>query len=241
MANILFIGKDLPDGLEIAESLVNSGRKVFGVSKNEMEIANFESENILSTTWNKNSAVSALSLIIKAETKLENIDEVLFYFDANYFSTKFELDKTEEIANAVDVMICSYFYMVSELLKRIDQKKEKIVVTFLLKEYPSKFEVCLAKSLATVPAASVVSAAQAAFISMAENFSTYILNRDFLSVLLAKCPMGNEFYKNEKSIGDWIASSLDTIKTAKNHQTLKNAGNWNKVGGKIFAGFSLFK
>lgn len=241
MANILFIGKDLPDGLEIAESLSRSGRKVFCVSKNEAEIANFEAENISSATWNRTSAISALSLIIKAETKLENVDEALFYFDANYFATKFESDKTEEIANAVNIMISGYFYMISELLKRIDQKKEKIAVAFLVKEYPSKFESCFSKSLAIVPASSVVSAAQAAFVSAAENFSALVSDKNFLSVLLAKCPTGNEFYKNEKFIGEWIASSLDAIKSSKNRQTFKQSGSWNKVGGKISAGFSLFK
>ncbi len=241
MANTLFIGKDLPDGLEIAEAIANSGRKVFAVSKSERETENFVSENILSATWNKTSAVSALSFLINAETKLGNIEEILIYFDANYYTSKFELDKTEEISSAVDSMITGYCYIITEILKRIDQTKEKITVAFLTKEHPSKFEVCSSKSIVTVPASSVVSASQAAFVSMAENFSTYVSDRDFLSVILAKCSAGNELYKNEKLIGDWVVSSFDAIKNAKNHQTFKQAGVWNKVGSKISTGFALFR
>lgn len=241
MANTLFIGKDLPDGLEIAESFSNSGRKIFGVCKSEMDAANFEAEKIVASTWNRASAVSTLSLLIKAETELGNIDEVVFYFDANYFASKFELDKTEEIANSVDYMITGYFYAVGELLKRIDQKKEKITVSFLLRDYPSKYDVCSAKSAAIVPASNIVSAAKQAFISMAENFSTNVSDKDYISVLLAKCSFGNDIYKNEKLIGDWLCESLTTISAAKNHQSVKNAGTWNKVGSKVSTGFALFK
>ena len=108
MANTLFIGKDLPDGLEIAEAFSNSGRKVFAICKSEKDATNFEAEKIVASTWNRASAVSTLSLLIKSETTLGNLDEVVFYFDANYFASRFELDKTEEIANSVDYMISGY-------------------------------------------------------------------------------------------------------------------------------------
>ena len=46
MSNTLFIGKDLPDGLEFAEALADSGRSVFGIAKSEADAAKFESEKI---------------------------------------------------------------------------------------------------------------------------------------------------------------------------------------------------
>ena len=241
MANTLFIGKDLPDGLELAEALTASGRKVYGVARSESETMNFEAENIFTSTWNKSSAVSAHSLLIKAETKLEEINEVIFYFDTNYFCSKFELDKSEEIASAVDTMINGYLYATTELIKRIDQKKEKILVSFLLKEYPSKLEALSSKNTLSVPASGIVSAAQAAFISIAESFSTYISDRSYLSVLLAKCNQTNEIYKNEKLIGDWLSTNMVSVEAMKNPQTTKQASIWNKVGSKVQTGFSLFK
>ena len=241
MSNTLFIGKDLPDGLEFAEALADSGRSVFGIAKSEDDASKFEAEKIFASTWNKSSAVSAHSVIIKAETKLEKLDEVIFYFDASNFCTQFELDRTEDVSNAVDTMINSFIFSTAELLKRIDQSKEKISVAFLIKEYPSKYEMVSSKTTGIVPASGIVSAAQAAFCALAENFSTNVAGRDFLSVLLARCSFSNELYKNEDGLADWLVASLDSIKTMKNPQTAKQAGVWNKAGAKVSTGFALFR
>ena len=241
MSNTLLIGKDLPDGLEFAESLADSGRSIFGIAKSEAEAAKFESEKIFTSTWNKSSAVSAHSVLIKAETKLENLDEVVFYFDASYFCSQFELDRTEDISNGTDAMFSAFLFSTTELLKRIDQKKENISVAFLVKEYPSKYEMLSSKASGYVPASTVVAAAQAAFCSIAENFSTNVADRSYLSVLLAKCNYSNELYKNEDGIADWLCNALNGLKMLKNPQTVKQAGTWNKVGAKVSSGFALFK
>lgn len=241
MSNTLFIGKDLPDGLGFAEVLADSERSVFGIAKSEADAAKFESEKIYATTWNKSSAVSSHSIIIRAETKLETVDEAIFYFDASNFCTQFELDRTEDISNGIDTMISGFVFSATEFLKRIDQRKEKISVLFIIKEYPSKYDMLSSKTAGIVPASTIVSAAQAAFCSLAENFATNVADRDYLSVILAKCSFANELYKNEDAIADWAVSALNTIKTLKNPQTVKQACVWNKVGGKISTGFTLFK
>lgn len=241
MSNMLFIGKDLPDGLNFAEALADSGRSVFATAKSEADATKFESEKIYATTWNKSSAVSAHSVIIKAETKLENLDEVVFYFDASAFCSQFELDRTEDISNGIDTMISGFIFSATELLKRIDQRKEKITVLFLLKEYPSKYDMLSSKLAGIVPASTIVSAAASAFSAIAESFSTNAADRDYLSVILAKCAYSNEYYKNEDGIADWVVSAIDTVKALKNPQTVKQATTWNKVGSKLSTGFSLFK
>ncbi len=241
MSNTLLIGKDLPDGLSFAETLADSGRSVFGTVKSEADASKFDSEKIYATTWNKSSAVSSHSVLIKAETKLEALDEAIFYFDAANFCTQFELDRTEDIANGIDTMISGFVYSSTELLKRIDQRKEKFSVLFLVKEYPSKYEMLSSKTAGIVPASAIVSAAQAAFCALAENFSTAVGERDYLSVTLAKCAYSNELYKNEDAIAEWTISALNSIKTLKNPQTVKQASAWNKVGGKISSGFALFR
>jgi len=241
MANTVFIGKDLPDGLDFAEALADSGRSVFGIAKSESDAAKFESEKIFTSTWNKSSAVSAHSVIIKAETKLESLDEVVFYFDSGYFCTQFELDRTEDISNAVDTMLNSFFFSTIELLKRIDQRKEKITVAFVVREYPSKYEMLSSKSSGIVPASGIVSAAQAAFCSLAENFSTAVAERNYLSVLLAKCSFSNELYKNEDALAEWLVNAMNSIKALKTPQDVKHAGIWNKAGAKLQTGFNLFR
>lgn len=241
MSNTLIIGKDLPSSLDFAEALASTGRKVFAIAKNQSEETNFESENIFSSTWNKSSAVSAHSTLIKAETKLDNLDEVIFYFDTEYFCSLYELDKTEEISNAVDNMINSFLFSTNELLKRIDQKKEKVIVSFLLKEYPSKADFILSKAAGITPASAIVSAAQQTFISIAESFASNVAGREYLSVILSKCNNSNELYKNEAEIAKWFALSFDSVKQMKNPQNVKQALSWNKTGSKIQTGFLLFK
>lgn len=241
MSNTLFLGKDLPDGLGFAEVLADSGRSVFGIAKSEADAAKFDSEKIYATTWNKSSAVSAHSVIIRAETRLENFDEVVFYFDAANFCTQFEIDRTEDISNAVDTMLNGYLFATNELLKRLDQRKELVSVVFLVKEYPSKYELISSKAAGIVPASTIVSAAQAAFCALAESFSTNVADRDYLSVILAKCAYSNDLYKNEDAIAEWTISAFNTVKTMKNPQTVKQATTWNKVGSKVSTGFSLFK
>ena len=183
----------MPDGLSFAEVLADSGRSVFGLAKSEADAAKFESEQIFATTWNKSSAVSAHSVIIRAETKLETLDEVVFYFDASTFCTQFELDRTEDFSNGIDTLISSFLFSAAELLKRLDQRKEKTTVLFLVKEYPSKYEMLSTKMSGIVPASTIVSTAQAAFCALAENFSANVDDRDYLTVVLANCGFSNEF------------------------------------------------
>lgn len=242
MSKIVFIGKDLPDGLDFAEALAASENTVFTSAKTTADATNFESENIFATTWNKSSAISAHSMLINAETKLDEVNHVVIYFDSDYYCSKFELDRTEEISAAVDTMMNSYFYACSELLKRLEQKKENIVVTFLLKDYPSRSEVLLnaSKTGNILPASSIVSAAEGAFFSLAQNFAALVSEREYLSVILGRCSYGNELYKSERQIAQWVNESYATIINQKNHQTVKNACNWNKVGSKLQTGFSLF-
>ena len=242
MSDILFIGKDLPDSIDFAEGLASINRNVFTTTKNETEAGNFAAENIFSATWNKTSAISARAYLIKAETKFPEINEYLFYFDSYYYSTKFDLDKTEYVTAATDSLISSYQLFINELLTRLEQKKEPSVLAFVAKTYPSKYEVLHngTKGVNIHPASNIVSAAQEAFLSLAENTSTLVGERPYLSVLLSKCDYTNEFFSSEKQLASWLAQGIDSIKGMKNHQTAKQAGTWVKAGAKIPTGLSLF-
>ena len=139
MSDILFSGKDLPDSIDWAEGLASINRTVFTSTKDDSDAENFAAENIFSATWNRTSAVSARSFLIKAETKFTDINEYILYFDSYYYSTKFELDKTEYVTAATDSLISSYQLFINELLSRLEQKKEPAVIAFIAKTYPSKY------------------------------------------------------------------------------------------------------
>ena len=242
MSDILIIGKDLPVGLDFAEAFVAT-RKVFCVARDESEVSNFEAEGIVAATWNRASAISSRSLIIKAETKLEQLDEFVLFFDSYWFSTKFELDRTEDVSVAVETMITSFQYFVNELMLRLEQRKDPVTVAFVAKTYPSKAELVHSgnKNINLHPTSNIVNAAQQAFISLAENFATLVRDRQYLSVLLAKCDQTNELFNSDKQLGSWVKESIKAIEGFKSHQSVKQACTWVKAGGKISNGFTLFK
>lgn len=242
MYNILVIGKDLPAATSFSDALRVNQNKIFCSVKSEKEAIQLQTKNVFCSTWNKSSAVSAHSFLIKAETSLEKISHIIFYYDSAYFCTKFELDKTDEISMAVDSLINSYLFSSSELLKRIDQKKEQITVSFIVRNHPSKFEISTSnsKNANILPASSIVSIGESCFETLAQNFATNVSSREYLTVFLAKCAFNNEIYKNDKQLASWILESFETLSNAKHHQNLKQATTWNKVGSKISTGFSLF-
>ena len=242
MADILIVGKDLPDNLDFAEAFVAT-RKVFGVARDESEVQNFDAQGIMAATWNRASAISSRSLIIKAETKLEQLDEFVLLFDSYWFSTRFELDRTEDVTVAVETMITSFQYFVNELMLRLEQRKDPVTVAFVAKTYPSKAEIVHSgnKNINLHPTSNIVNAAQQAFISLAENFATLVSDRQYLSVLLANCDQTNELFNSDKQLGNWVKESIGAIEGFKNRQSVKQACTWVKAGGKVSNGFSLFK
>ena len=242
MSDILIVGKDLPDCLDFAEVFVTT-RRVFCVSKDESEATNFESEGIFASTWNRSSAISSRSLLIKAETKLEELNQFVIYFDSYWFAQQFELDRTEDVSVAIDTMIAGYQYFANELLLRLEQRKENVTVVFLARTYPSKVENLRSgsKNVNIHPTSNIVNSAQQAFMALAENFATLVSDRQYLSVLLAKCEQSNELFNSEKQLGGWVKESISVIEGFKSHQSVKQACSWIRAGGKVSNGFSLFK
>ena len=210
MSDILLAGKDLPDCLEFAEGLLNSN-KVFTCAKKDLDLSPFESEGIYSCQWNRSSAISSRSFIIKAETTMQELDQYVIYFDSMFFASKFELDKTENVSVALDTMFASYQFFVNELLLRLEQKKDPAVVSFVLRSYPSKFETLHSsnKSVNLVPSSNIVNAAQCAFVSLAENISTLVADKPYMSVVLVNCEPANEMYNDEKALGTWVSQTMD--------------------------------
>ncbi|MBS7294647.1 MAG: hypothetical protein SOW31_09970 [Treponema sp.] len=242
MSDILLAGKDLPDCLEFAEGLLNSN-KVFTCAKKDLDLSPFESEGIYSCQWNRSSAISSRSFIIKAETTMQELDQYVIYFDSMFFASKFELDKTENVSVALDTMFASYQFFVNELLLRLEQKKDPAVVSFVLRSYPSKFETLHSsnKSVNLVPSSNIVNAAQCAFVSLAENISTLVADKPYMSVVLVNCEPANEMYNDEKALGTWVSQTMDSVRKQKSHQSVKQASTWLKPGTKVSTGFSFFR
>ena len=227
MSKILLIGKDLPEGYEFAKALLEGDNTVFAAESDSNTISDDFDNKIISASWNKSSAISAHSFLIKAETKLDDLRNVLFYFDADYFSSIFSDGKSDEIATAIDTMITPFLYITEELLKRADQKKDRLTVGFLLKNQKED------------ETTGIVNIAAAAFCQLAQNFCKNLISREYLRVFLAKSLGTSENVSTESQLASWMLNGMENCaKSSK--QTEKQALTWNKAGGKTIS-FPFFK
>ena len=227
MAKFLLIGKDIPEGYDFAKGLAGSENEIFCAESDSNTDSGDYNDRIYTASWNKASAISAHSLLIKAETKLETIENVIFYFDADYLSTRFLDNSTDEISTAIDTMTTSFLYITSELLRRAEQKRNKLCAAFIV------------KNLKPEQTSGIVKIAEAAFCQLAENFAQNVGERDYLRVFLAKSSGATEAVAEEQALGEWAAKALSEI--AEKKQSVKQAAAWIKAGGKVGSGFPFFK
>lgn len=227
MAKMLLIGKDIPEGYDFAKGLAGAENQVFCAESDSNTDSGDLNERIFTASWNKASAISAHSLLIKAETRLETIENVIFYFDADYLSSRFLDNSTDEISTAIDTMITPFLYITAELLRRAEQKGSKLCAGFIV------------KNLRPEQTSGIVKIAEAAFCQLAENFAQNVSDRDYLRVFLAKSSALTEAVAGEAALGEWAAKALGDISDKK--QSVKQATAWNKAGAKLGAGFPFFK
>jgi hypothetical protein len=228
MAKILLIGKDIPEAYDFAKGLLGTENSVFAAESDSSTDSDAYNDKIYTSSWNKSSAISAHSLLIKAETKLDGIDGVVFYFDADFLSKKFIDNRSDEISSAIDSMIRPFLYMTDELLRRAEQKRELLSVGFIVKNQNEASNT------------KIVDVSLAAFMRLAEKFSENVLERDYLRVFLAKNLVSSDSIGTEQQLGEWTLSALISMMNSKK-QTAKQAGTWNKAGGKLGSGFPFFK
>ena len=228
MSNILLIGKDLPDGIDFAKALLQDENTLFAAESDSSTASEDFDEKIFTGSWNKSSAISAHSFLIKAETKLQGLKKVILYFDADYFSNHFGDGKSNDIAEAIDTMITPFLYITDELLKRADQKKDRLTVAFLLKNQDEE------------KTSGIVSIAQAAFCQLAQNFCKNINSREYLRIFLAKNMAASDNISSEAQLAGWLLKGMEeTSELAK--QTEKQAASWIKAGAKTGKAFPFFK
>ena len=228
MSKILLIGKDIPEAYDFAKGLLGSENAVFAAESDSSTDSDSYSDKIYTSSWNKSSAISAHSFLIKAETKLDGIDAVVFYFDADHLSKKFIDNRSDEISTAIDTMISPFLYITDEILRRAEQKREKLVVGFVIK---NQIEAANTK---------IVDVSLAAFSRLAEKFAENVIERDYLRVFLAKSLVSSDSFGTEQQLGDWTLSAIQSLADSKK-QSAKQAASWNKAGAKLGSGFPFFK
>ncbi|MGL4982066.1 MAG: hypothetical protein ACRC4W_04345 [Treponemataceae bacterium] len=180
-----------------------------------------DAENFID--WNRISPISARSMLLAAENKFTNIEEVIIIFDGNEFASKTTSVQISDFTKAIDMFITSYAYVCSELLSRSTKNKNMHVV-FLLKQVSVPANPI--KSLIEEPVASLpICMAQAAFASLAENMQAL----GNIDITLAKSET-----ESDEEIAHWLFSFLDNLKD-------KKMTGWLKVGSKGSGLLSLFR
>ncbi len=237
MANVLILGKDLPESTDFIKSFELNAHKIFTPVKTG-SIVNMDNDNIITCNWNKASAISTKAMLIQAESRLENLDKIIIYFDACHFAENFQNDRVDELTAAMENMIYGYQYLIGELLTRFRQKAPDCQILFLLQTVPSK--ATLSKNPGAVPCNLSVAAAQKAFEALAENaaYSFYDLNS--VTPIIAVCDPSNSLYRQDHGLGEWALTFTDTVSQMKNRPTLKQCTSWIKAGSKSL-GLSIFK
>src|SRR5574344_2828400 len=130
----LVAGKDMPAGSKFAGGASFAGRSVMmtGVdvdvpaaraedggasAQQELPVA-----GIAAAEWNRASALSARTLILQTENKYDRLDEVVLYFDEEYFASIAGKTEIGECAQTCDNLILGYQFLTLETLARFEKK-----------------------------------------------------------------------------------------------------------------------
>ena len=239
--NILIAGKDYPDSEDFAEKIALGEFNV--VCAGTIPEGKTQSASGISICqWHRDSAISARSLIIQAETINGFTDNYILYFDAKYFTEKYSSCTADICARACDSMILGFQYLSLEILNRIQQHKSPAKIFFILKTNPTMNEVVHSSALKKMnitPSNPIVSAAEAAFATFAENFAAQELNEENVSVLLITGDQQNETMAKDENLGSWLKDYINSLNQLK--KGIPKNTNWIKAGAKASGGFGLFR
>lgn len=239
--NILIAGKDYPDSEDFVEKIA-LGEFNVSCAGNTAEDSVKPSSGITICDWNRDSAISARSLIIQAETANGFTDNYILYFDAEYFTAKYSSCSTDICARACDSMILGFQYLSLAILNRIEQHKTPAKILFILKTNPTMNDVIHSSALKKMnitPSNPIVSAAEAAFATFAENLAAQEMNNDNVSILLITGDQQNETMSSDSNLGSWLKEYISACDQLK--KGIQKSTNWIKAGAKASGGFSLFK
>lgn len=257
---MLVAGKDMPAGSKFAEGASFASRSVMMTGMDvDVPVAHTEEEGepvqqelpvmgIATAEWNRASALSARTLILQTENKYDRLDEVVLYFDEEYFASIAGKTEIGECAQTCDNLILGYQFLALETFARFEKKNSvgaapgKLV--FVLKEGPCMVDAIRSPTLrngATSIATPLIASAAAAFTSFAENCAAVYGDMPYVNIVLVRGDKSNEFARTDDALAKWLGTYLDAVDELKNKLAAKKSIQWVKPGAKNPNGFSLFK
>lgn len=240
---ILFAGKDLPAGNDIASGASFQGRKVIATSQYVAEEETQENErtaSVIQVAWNRGSPLSCRSLALKCENE-GGADEAVLIFDEFYFATKYRAVTNN--AQILEELIGSYQYLTQELLARFQRNSGRnFKIAFVHK---SNFSLADGVNSSNVRSAGVelsnplISAASSAFKAFAENIAASLAEGGNVIPLLVSCEPSNDLSRRDSSLSVWLCEYMDAIDNLKKPLSPKQKASWIKAGAKNPSGFGI--
>lgn len=258
---MLVAGKDMPAGSKFADGVAFTGRNmvVTGSESDALTAVSAETEAVdeqtqkiqvakgLSTAeWNRNSSLSARTLVLQAENAFDKLDEAVLFFDEDYFATLAGKMDASECSRNSDELISGFQYLTLEVLARFEKKNAGGVpgkLVFLIKEGPSMLDALrspLLRNGSNAIATPLVAAAAGAFTSFAENIAAVYGDMEYVNIVLVRGDKSMETVKSDDALGKWLGSYLDAVDAMKGKLTAKKSIQWVRPGTKSPRGFSFF-
>ena len=243
---ILFAGKELPFGSDMASGASFQGRRVLATSslipEDELEEAGQQSLKngaIVGVAWNRSSPLSCRSLALKCENE-GGMDEIVLIFDEFYFATQYRDLNT---ARVLEELIGSYQYLTNELLTRLKrQANRKFKLVFLYKPNYSQCDGVNSSQIRTSGielSTPLLAAAGGAFKNFAENTAALLADGGNITPLLVLCEPQNDLSKRDSSLSVWLCEYMDSIDNLKKPLSPKQKVAWVKAGAKNPGGFGI--
>ena len=233
---MLIAGKTMPDAAAFAEGVAYSGRNIVvtGIPADLTDQpkrltaaerkANLESYEEAKTReaksgtctieWNRSSPLSARSLVLQTLTIYGSLDEVLLYFDEEWFASRADKMDSEQVSRTCDEMIAGFQYLSLEAIstfRRRDTAEGPGSLIFLYKQTPSRVDVLRSPGLMdgmSAIASPLVAAASAAFVAFAENLAAVCQESIFVDVVLLRGELSIEGFRRDDETGRWVCTTL---------------------------------
>lgn len=222
--NVLFAGKEYPDGRDFALVATKHERKAVITVESMPEGLNGGaiSEDVYPALWSRNSPLASRSLMVQAENICGRLQEVVVVFDTSWYSFHFTEMTPESCSRAVDRMISCYTYLVAEVLSRFKRKGGGTLV-FVIKKSSTPANGGFVK-----PVSMLAAMAEGAFKGLGESVAMTYAQDDAVSVVLSMADYGTA----DTHFANWLFEVLDAPNGIAGKMDPKKGPQWFKMGAK---------
>lgn len=242
---ILFAGKEFPAGNDMASGASFQGRKVLATSLSVSENSENEAEvqksgGVVQVSWNRSSALSCRSLVLRCENE-GGIDEAALVFDEFYLATRYR--GVTNNARVIEELIAAYQYLAQELIFRFQRQSQRSFKLVFL--HKSNFSLCDGVNSSSVRSSGIelsnplIAAAGGAFAAFAENVAASLSEGSNILPVLVSCEPNNDFSKRDSSLSVWLCEYMDSIDNLKKPLSPKQKVAWVKAGSKSPSGLGI--